>query len=95
MPLLNEKTSPRVTTHVERAPLARVGATAADPGYNYWSSPEYFLSLAGSGLGAYHGYKRNEGSIGWAIGWGVLGYIAPVITTGVALAQGFGKPAEK
>lgn len=39
---------------------------------------------------AYHGYRRNK-SIGWAIGWALLAKLAPVITTGVAVAQGYGK----
>lgn len=38
---------------------------------------------------AWHGYRRN-GSIGWALGWAILGYAAPVITTVIATAQGFG-----
>lgn len=50
------------------------------------------LSIAGAGIGAYHGYKRND-SVGWAIGWGVLGAMFPVITSAVAFAQGVGKRA--
>ena len=49
-------------------------------------------SIAGVGLGAYHGYMRH-GTIPWAIGWGLLGGLAPIITIPVALAQGFGKRA--
>lgn len=48
------------------------------------------LWMAGSGAAAYHGYKRN-GSVKWAIVWGLLGGLAPIITNGIALAQGFGK----
>ena len=48
------------------------------------------LSLGGAALGAYHGYKRNN-SVGWAIGWGLLGSIFPVIVIPVAFAQGIGK----
>jgi hypothetical protein len=59
------------------------------PGYYLWS----VLSVAGMGTGAYHGYKRNRGSVGWAIGWGLLGGLFPIITIPVSLAQGFGKPA--
>lgn len=51
----------------------------------------WLLSVAGVGLSAYHGYKRNN-SVGWAIGWGLLGGLAPVITVPVAFAQGFAKP---
>lgn len=48
--------------------------------------------VAGAAGGAYHGYKRNNGSIGWAIGWAVLGGAFWPVTIPVALAQGFGKP---
>jgi hypothetical protein len=48
------------------------------------------LSIAGVGLGAYHGYKRND-SVGWAIGWALLGGLFPFITIPISLAQGFGK----
>lgn len=53
------------------------------------------LSLAGGGVGAYHGYKRNRGSVGWAIGWSLLGAWFPVIVIPVAFAQGLGKPAKR
>ncbi len=50
------------------------------------------LQLASIGASAYHGYKRNN-SVGWAIGWGLLGGLFPIITPAVAFAQGFGKRA--
>jgi hypothetical protein len=53
----------------------------------------YGLSLASAGAGAYHGYKRNHGSIGWAIWWSFMGGLFPIFTPAIALAQGFGKPA--
>jgi hypothetical protein len=46
--------------------------------------------VAGAALGAYHGYKRNE-SVGWAIGWSLLGGLVPVIVIPLAFAQGLGK----
>ena len=49
------------------------------------------LSLAGASLGAYHGYKRNDESVGWAIGWALLGGAFPYVTLPVSYAQGFGK----
>ena len=49
-------------------------------------------SYAGAASGVFHGYKRHRGSIGWAIGWGLLGGILPVITIPLSLAQGYGKP---
>jgi len=48
------------------------------------------LGTVGMAAGAYHGYKRNN-SVGWAIGWALLGGMFPVITIPVSLAQGFGK----
>jgi len=59
-------------------------------------APVYSLiAMVSSGLSAYHGYKRNNGSLGWGIGWGVLGGLFPIITPSIAAAQGFGKPAKK
>jgi hypothetical protein len=46
--------------------------------------------MAGSAIGAYHGYKRND-SLGWAIGWAFLGGLFPVIVIPVAFAQGLGE----
>jgi hypothetical protein len=50
------------------------------------------LSMAGAGLGAYHGYKRNRNSIGWAFGWSIFGGLMPIFAIPVAVAQGVGKP---
>lgn len=65
-----------------------VGAVGADN--PVLEGAERAITYAGVGVGAYHGYKRN-GSVGWAIVWGVLGGLFPLITGGVALAQGLGK----
>lgn len=49
-------------------------------------------SIAGTAIGAYHGYKRHDS--GWAaVGWALLGGAFPVITVPVAFAQGIGKRA--
>lgn len=48
------------------------------------------ISIASMALSTYHGYKRND-SVGWAIAWGLLGGLFPVITPAIALAQGFGE----
>lgn len=45
------------------------------------------------GGAAYHGYKRSDGSLMWAVGWAALAALFPTITTGVAIAQGYGKEA--
>lgn len=48
------------------------------------------LATASVAASAYHGYKRNR-SVGWAVWWGFMGGLFPVITPAIALAQGFGK----
>lgn len=48
------------------------------------------LSAAGTVVGAYHGYKRNN-SIGWGVGWALLGGAFPFIVLPLAVAQGVGK----
>jgi hypothetical protein len=53
------------------------------------------MSMVGTGLCGYHGYKRNRGSIGWTLGWAALGTGMPIVGTAIALAQGFGKPLKK
>jgi hypothetical protein len=52
------------------------------------------LSLASAGACAYHGVKRNNGSIGWGVWWMLMGGIFPVFAPIVAIARkpGFAKP---
>lgn len=75
--------------------LFGLGAEGDEPDPSWRPSPMVrtlytLLSLTGAATGAYHGYKRND-SLGWAIGWGLLGGAFPVITLPVSVAQGFGK----
>ncbi len=51
-------------------------------------------STASAAAGAYHGWKRNE-SVGWAVWWGAMGALFPVITPAIAVAQGFSEKAKK
>jgi hypothetical protein len=62
-------------------------ASGMSPG---WTMALGILSTASMAASAYHGYKRNN-SVGWAIAWGALGALFPVITPVVAVAQGYGK----
>lgn len=48
------------------------------------------IYLAGAGAAAYHGWSRNR-DWKWALVWGVLGGLSPLITNGIAIAQGYGK----
>jgi len=50
------------------------------------------LSTASMAASAFHGYKRNN-SVGWAVVWGILGGLFPVIVPVIAFAQGYGKRA--
>lgn len=55
----------------------------------YDTTPMRLARMLASAAQLYHGYKRNNGSIGWAIGWSLL----PVfIGTPLMLAEGFAKP---
>ena len=61
-------------------------------------SPDYatawsIAATASMAAGAYHGYKRN-GSVGWALWWGLMGGMFPIITPVIAVAQGFGERAK-
>jgi hypothetical protein len=51
------------------------------------------LEVLGAGLGAFHGYKRNDESVPWAVGWGLLGLHFPILTTAAAFYEGFGQSA--
>lgn len=56
----------------------------------FWS----IASTASFAASVYHGYKRND-SIGWALWWGFMGALFPIVTPTIALAQGFGKPKHR
>ena len=76
--------------------FARPGVTAtgalSGAGADGLTTVASVLGVAGTGLGAYHGYRRT-GSLGWTLAWAILGGLFPIITIPVAFAQGFGKPA--
>lgn len=38
----------------------------------------------------WHGYRRNR-TVGWALWWGLMGAMFPIITPTIGLAQGWGK----
>jgi hypothetical protein len=46
-------------------------------------------------LSAYHGLKRNRGSIGYAVLWGIMGATFPVLVPVIAFGQGFAEPEKK
>lgn len=78
---------------VYEAPI-RSFAGNGDAADSTWDSVRNTVGTVGLGLGAYHGYKRND-SIGWAIVWALCGSAVPIITIPIAFAQGFAEPAGK
>jgi len=70
---------------------------SSPPTYEVPKSVKYYtigwgiVSTASMAASAYHGYKRNQ-SIGWAVAWGLLGGMFPVLVPVIAVAQGYGKP---
>lgn len=48
--------------------------------------------LSSAVLAAYHGVRRNHGSIFWGVVWFGLGAIFPVLTPIVSVGQGFARP---
>jgi hypothetical protein len=71
-------------------PRTSVGGVA-DAIIPFASAIGWVGGLAGGVLGAYHGYKRND-SVGWAIGWSILGGMFWPIALPVMFAQGLGEP---
>jgi len=68
------------------------GADAAQKIAAIYSNPlMVVLRLASTGISAYHGYKRNN-SVGWALWWGFMGSMFPIVTPAIAFAQGIDKP---
>lgn len=53
------------------------------------------VSTASMALSAYHGLKRNRGSIGYAVWWGLMGGMFPVLVPVIAFGQGFAEPEKK
>lgn len=49
------------------------------------------LTVIAAGAAAFHGYRRNKGSIVWGTVWFLSGLVVPVITSAFALAQGYGR----
>lgn len=49
------------------------------------------LTLASAGASAFHGTRRNNGSIFWGGVWFLGGLLFPAITPAIALGQGFTK----
>lgn len=40
-------------------------------------------------ISAYHGLRRNRGSLLWGLAWGVAGRLFPLMVPALAVAQGY------
>ena len=78
--------SPTAFSGANLAPISNLGQITV-------SSALPLLSTLGFMMGLYHGYKRDQESVGWAIGWAFFGGILAPIAIPVMFIQGFGKPA--
>lgn len=78
--------------HVGHTAYMHVGDTTTDVQATIDNMSQTEKLVRGGAVAAlvYHGYKRNH-SIGWAIGWGLVAVLSPIIGGAIALAQGFGK----
>jgi hypothetical protein len=52
----------------------------------WWS-----LSTVSGLLSAYHGYRRNNGNLGWALAWFLAGSALPIVVPAIAFTQGYAK----
>lgn len=80
-----------------------LGSSHSRPEILGWSKPTMLgeisfpafwpaIGIASAAASAYHGVKRNHGSVWWGIAWFGLGALFPIITPVIAVAQGYAKP---
>lgn len=84
------------TTTTTPAPMSWPNWSAVEqrPSFRFWA----VVAPISAAASAYHGYKRNARgphAVLWAISWGILGAVFPIVTPAVALVEGFGKPLKK
>jgi hypothetical protein len=53
--------------------------------------PRTILQFSSAAASAFHGARRNGGSIFWGVWWFIFGAVFPTVTPIVGLAQGFGQ----
>lgn len=45
-------------------------------------------------MAAYHGLRRNNGSLVWGAIWGLAGHLLPLLVPALAVAQGYARKKE-
>ena len=95
--------SPVLVSITNNAPVAPSGAPTAPSGVpSIYTNPDGStnasavvwtgVSVASAFASAYHGVKRNKGSAGYGLWWGLMGGLFPIVVPAIALAQGYAKP---
>jgi hypothetical protein len=70
-----------------------VGAAEDEPGLlDRLANPSSLTRKVSAALSAYHGIKRNKGSLLWGALWFAGGYAMPLLVPIASLAQGYAKP---
>jgi hypothetical protein len=68
-------------------PTAGQGVRFSGLGDSVLDSP--WVNKAGMALAAYHGVRRNNGSLLWGAIWALAGRLMPVATVAFSIAQGY------
>lgn len=89
----NERSIGQQLSGLATSGLAEVNVGALAGAFMEESTPWKVARAAAGAAGAYHGYKRNE-SVGWALWWSFAGFMFPLFTPVIAVAQGFGERAK-
>jgi hypothetical protein len=71
------------------APAGAPAPLACDPRLA-WGA----LTAAAVAFSAYHGVRRNRGSVVYGLAWGLGAAVAPVVVPIVAVAQGYAEAAD-
>ena len=83
---------------VPQAPAPTFSSNGSDGStwtFGAWETAYTAAGLVAAVASGYHGYKRNGGSAGWGLVWGILGFAVPVVTVPVALLEGFATPSDE
>ncbi len=70
----------------DAAPVANPSTTSLSEIFDSPIVPKVSMVLS-----AYHGLRRNRGSLAWGLAWGVAGRLFPLLVPALAVAQGFAK----
>lgn len=80
-----------VPMHVPRGAVRTFGdASSTSSSFMDYVQSDGVKYVAGA-LSAFHGYRRSNGSITWALLWALFGNWKPELAVPIAVAQGFGR----